>query len=112
MVYTIDELGRKIAPVAEKYQIPKVWIFGSYARGQADEKSDIDLVINYDASNAKGLRFISAAIDFEKAVGRPVDLLDEDGLNSSTTYLAKRVKEGYEKERILIYEKKQRSTRP
>ena len=34
-VYTIEEIAELIAPVAKKYNIPKVYIFGSYARGEA-----------------------------------------------------------------------------
>ena len=38
MVYTIDQIKDKIYPVAEKYDLSKVYLFGSYARGEADEK--------------------------------------------------------------------------
>ena len=35
-VYSLEEIAELIAPVARKYNIPKVYIFGSYARGEAD----------------------------------------------------------------------------
>lgn len=45
MVYTIEQIQEKINPLAEKYNLSAVYLFGSYARGEADENSDIDLVI-------------------------------------------------------------------
>ena len=34
-IYTIDEITAAVKPIAEKYGIDKVWLFGSYARGEA-----------------------------------------------------------------------------
>ena len=44
MIYTIAELSRKIIPIAQKYNIPAVYIFGSYARNEATENSDVDVL--------------------------------------------------------------------
>lgn len=43
--YSLEELKEIIAPIAEKYHISKVYLFGSFARGDYDEQSDIDLRI-------------------------------------------------------------------
>lgn len=43
--YTISELEQIIAPIAKKYGIAKVFLFGSFARGDYNEDSDIDLRI-------------------------------------------------------------------
>lgn len=42
-IYTIDEIQSIVVPLAKEYALAKVYLFGSYARGEADEKSDIDL---------------------------------------------------------------------
>lgn len=34
-IYTVDEITAAVKPIAEKYGIDKVWLFGSYARGEA-----------------------------------------------------------------------------
>ncbi len=39
MVYTLEEIGRLVRPVAEKYHLKSVYIFGSYVRGEAQEKT-------------------------------------------------------------------------
>lgn len=46
-VYTLEEIKAIITPIAEKYHLKKVNLFGSYARGEATAKSDIDLVIDF-----------------------------------------------------------------
>lgn len=43
--YTISELEQIIAPIAKKYGIAKVFLFGSFARGDYNADSDIDLRI-------------------------------------------------------------------
>lgn len=49
-IYTIEEIKNIIASVAKKYPLKEVYLFGSYARGEANENSDIDLVINFSES--------------------------------------------------------------
>ena len=41
MILTIDEIRMKIRPICEQYKIEKVWLFGSYARGEARVDSDM-----------------------------------------------------------------------
>ena len=38
-VYTLEEIAAIIAPIAARYGVDKIYIFGSYARGEADESS-------------------------------------------------------------------------
>lgn len=45
MIMTIDEIKERVNPVAEKYEIPSVYVFGSYARDEAKESSDIDFLV-------------------------------------------------------------------
>ena len=45
MVYTIEQLKDKISPLARRYGVESVSVFGSYARGTARPDSDVDLKI-------------------------------------------------------------------
>lgn len=64
-IYTIDEIRTLVKPIAERYGIEKVLLFGSYARGEATESSDVDLLISYN--NLKGMFAIGGVYsDFEK----------------------------------------------
>lgn len=53
MPYTIDEIRIKAMPIAIRYGVDALSLFGSYARGEADEKSDLDFLIQ--KGSMKGL---------------------------------------------------------
>ena len=44
--YTVKEIKNIITPIAQKYHIAQVYLFGSYARGDYNDQSDIDLRID------------------------------------------------------------------
>ena len=46
MIYTVEEIRRRITPVAVRHRLKAVYLFGSYARGEATDESDIDLLID------------------------------------------------------------------
>jgi predicted nucleotidyltransferase len=77
MVYTIDEIKEKIRPIAEKYNLPAVYLFGSYARGEADEKSDIDIIA--DCSAVEGLLgYIAVFNDMKENLSKEIDMIETD----------------------------------
>lgn len=53
-VYSFEEIAERVRPIAEKYGLRSVYLFGSYARGDADEDSDVDLLID-DGDEVHGL---------------------------------------------------------
>lgn len=53
MVYTIDEIKAKIIPIAKQYNLSNVFLFGSYARGEEDENSDVDILLVNDLLNPR-----------------------------------------------------------
>ncbi|MDR1041624.1 MAG: nucleotidyltransferase domain-containing protein [Deltaproteobacteria bacterium] len=46
MAYTVEDIKRIVAPIAERHGVGRVWLFGSYARGEARPDSDKDLLID------------------------------------------------------------------
>ncbi|MDR1620013.1 MAG: nucleotidyltransferase domain-containing protein, partial [Clostridiales bacterium] len=82
MIYTLDELKRKIAPIARKYDIPAVYVFGSYARGEATDESDVDLLISRQGSKIVSLFDLGALYnDLNEELGIGLDLVTEDSLS-------------------------------
>lgn len=61
MVYTMDDLRRIIAPIAAQYGLRAVYVFGSYARGEADADSDIDLLVDLTGTNIRSLLALGAS---------------------------------------------------
>lgn len=76
----------------------KAYIFGSYSRADADENSDIDILVELDYSRPIGLEFIGMQLDLQDLLNRKVDLLTEKAVS-------KYIKPYIDKDKILVYEK-------
>lgn len=72
-VYTISQLRDILSPIFGEYNIRKAILFGSYGKGTASPKSDVDLLVD---SGLHGLRFVGFLGDVQNAVGKDVDLFD------------------------------------
>jgi len=64
----------------ENFNINKIGIFGSYARGEETEKSDLDILVNF--SKPIGWEFIDLKDFLEEILGRKVDLVTTKALKS------------------------------
>jgi predicted nucleotidyltransferase len=59
----------------------KAYLFGSFVRGDADNQSDIDILVDLDYSQKIGLQFVQMKIDLEKLLNANVDLVSSNGLS-------------------------------
>ena len=94
---TID--SKQLETIKEYFKtrpVLKAYLFGSYARGQADKQSDIDILVDLDYSQRIGLGFIQMQIDLENIWKAKVDLVSSNGLS-------KYIEPIIEKEKQLIY---------
>lgn len=83
-VLTFDEIKEKVTPIAKKYDIPHVYLFGSYARNSFTDKSDVDLVI--DSSNIDDYDILfDLEEELEKELGRHVDIIEYEVLLNNNT---------------------------
>ena len=74
----LDLLGRKSQALRGRYPISRLALFGSWARGEATDQSDVDLLVEVDPTI--GLRFVDLADELEAALGRRVDLVSRRAL--------------------------------
>ena len=72
-VYTVSELQNILSPIFQQNGVKQAILFGSYAKGVATAKSDIDLLVD---SGLRGLAFFGLLEDVSVAIDAPVDLLD------------------------------------
>ena len=86
MIYSVEELRRRIAPVAEKYGLREVYLFGSYARSEATEQSDVDILIDRTGSKIRGMFEMGGLYeDLRASIGKEVDLVTTQTLEQSST---------------------------
>lgn len=95
--HTISSAVREVMPL---YDVTEAYLFGSYAREEADEDSDVDICIECgDSFTLFSLGGLGTAL--EKALGRSVDVVC--GCDS----LYPRAQQRYLKDRKLLYAKSQ-----
>lgn len=63
----------------KKYHVKRIGLFGSLVRDEGTEKSDIDLLVDFEEKSFDN--FIELTFELEKIFGRKVDLLTEQGIS-------------------------------
>ncbi len=95
---SINEISGIVSPIAAKYGAERVFLFGSFARGDMTDSSDIDLRI--DKGRIRGTQIAGLLLELEQALGRDVDLIP-------TTSLDMKFLNAIKKDEVLIYEARQ-----
>jgi predicted nucleotidyltransferase len=76
----LTEIESKAAPVLRRYRVTRAAIFGSYARGEERENSDIDMLIEFEGDRSL-LDLAGLKIELEEVLGRKVDVLTYNSLH-------------------------------
>ena len=95
-----ERVEKEIIQLAKQYDIQKVFLFGSYARGDATPASDVDLCV--DAPKLRGLFALGGLYaDLEDALKKSIDVVTTGSLkyNKDEAFL-----ENLRKDRVLLYE--------
>lgn len=89
----------QIAAYFRSQPVVRAWLFGSCARGEETESSDIDILVDYDKTTRLSLLTICGMmIDLEKILGRKVDLVENGRLKDFAI-------ESVNNDKFLIYER-------
>lgn len=72
-----------VKPELEKrYKIRRMALFGSYARGEQEEASDVDILVEVDP--CIGLKFVTLANEIERTLGLPVELVSHRAISQKS----------------------------
>lgn len=96
MTFTIDEIKKRVIPIVAKYGVNTFSLFGSYARGEANEDSDLDFVM--DKGDLKGLQYVSLVQDLENEFNCHVDVISKGSSN-------KKFLDEISDEEVILYSK-------
>lgn len=77
---TLSEIKKKARPTFKKEGVIKAAVFGSFATGYADRKSDIDFLIKMDKSKSR-FDLIEIKLNLEKKLRRKVDVITYGGIH-------------------------------
>ena len=98
-LYSIEELQQLINPIAARYGVERVFLFGSYVRGNASNDSDIDLRIDRGAIQDY-FELSGFHQDLENTLSGSVDVLTTGSLDEK---FLSRIKS----EEVMLYEQPQ-----
>lgn len=105
MIYSICEIQQRIAPVAKRYGVKAVFLFGSYARGEAREDSDIVLVDTSGTNLRTLLSLGTLYCDLEAALQKPIDLITVSALEQRAQMPSEEMfRETVMKEKLNVYD--------
>ncbi len=96
MIFTIDNIKKKVTPIVIKYGVNTFSLFGSYARGEANEDSDLDFVM--DKGDLKGLQYVSLVQNLENEFNCHVDVISKGSSN-------KKFLDAVSDEEVILYER-------
>ena len=94
-IYTIDEIKSIAAPIAKQHGVAALYLFGSYARGEATSASDLDFRIEKGELRSL-LQLAGFQLDLESSFSNKLDVL-------TTQMLTPQFLSSIRPEEVLIY---------
>lgn len=94
----LEEISKKIKPVAQKYNLTYVWIFGSYVKNKQKKDSDIDIILKTE-DVVGGFKIVEVKFELEKVLEKEVDIVTTGSIKGSLL-------EDEDLGEVLIYRKK------
>lgn len=84
-VLTLEEIKTLLAPIAAKYRVEAILLFGSYAKGLADGNSDVDLIV-FGGAHFHPTDIFSMSEDIRAALRKQADVYEIREVNPGTTF--------------------------
>ncbi|WP_455248731.1 nucleotidyltransferase family protein [Ruminococcus sp.] len=93
-ILTIDKIKEIVKPIALKYHVEGIFLFGSYARGKATSESDLDFLV-FGGKDFKLTLIFSLAEELREAFQKEVDVFEIHEVNTESVFFDTIMKEGF-----------------
>ena len=91
----LEKISEKVKPVAQKYNLTYIWVFGSYAKKKQRRDSDIDIIVKTE-DVAEGFEIVEVKFALEEALQKEVDIITTGSIKGSLL-------ENEDLEEVLVY---------
>jgi len=84
-IFTIEDIVGLVTPIVKKYEVKEVYLFGSYARGEANGESDLDFLV-YGGENFKLTMIFAFAEELRETLKKNVDVFEINEIDENTDF--------------------------
>ena len=91
-VFTMEQIAAAVKPLADKYRVKEIYLFGSYARGEADENSDLDFLV-FGGEMFWRTMIFALAEDLREVLKKNVDVFEIAEVNPDSNFYQTIMKE-------------------
>lgn len=84
-VLTIKDIENLVRPIAEKYKVKEIYLFGSYARGEANENSDLDFLV-YGGEKFRLTMIFPLAEELREVLKKDADVFEINEINKDSDF--------------------------
>ena len=88
----MEQIVATVKPLADKYRVKEIYLFGSYARGEADENSDLDFLV-FGGEMFKRTMIFALAEDLRETLKKKVDVFEIGEVNLDSDFYKRIMKE-------------------
>ena len=91
-VFTMEQIAAAVKPLADKYRVKEIYLFGSYARGEADENSDLDFLV-FGGEMFRRTMIFALAEELREVLKKNVDVFEIAEVNPDSNFYQTIMKE-------------------
>ncbi|EGK61682.1 nucleotidyltransferase domain protein [Centipeda periodontii DSM 2778] len=91
-VFTMEQIAAAVKPLADKYRVKEIYLFGSYARGEADENSDLDFLV-FGGEMFRRTMIFALVEDLREVLKKNVDVFEITEVNPDSNFYQTIMKE-------------------
>lgn len=91
-IFSFEDIKTMVRPIAKKYGVQAIYLFGSYARGEADKNSDLDFLV-FGGDDFKPTLVFALAEELRAVFNKNVDVYEIHEINQDSAFYQKVMKE-------------------